>query len=148
MAFTQSSDKLGSCSSLVDLVVLNYHSWFPTTKVTSDGKHVFSTKPQSSWLRKKCAKLQRLVVQSGPESVYNMFKMLQVCHSYQPPGNGSICVAPPYSHHNPHALGAFPRDVQWRPPTKQTIVAQSFDKGMSPIPGYHTVLPRYTGTSP
>lgn len=43
---------------------------------------------------KKCAKLQRLVVQSGPESVYNMFKMLQVCHSYQPPGNGSICVAP------------------------------------------------------
>lgn len=78
---------------------------------------------------KKCAKLQRLVVQSGPESVYNMFKMLQVCHSYQPPGNGSICVAPPTRITILMPLGLSPEMYNEGPPTEQTIVGSKFRQG-------------------
>ena len=43
----------------------------------------------------------------------------------------------------------FPQRCTMKAPQpNKPLLAQSFDKGMSPIPGYHTVLPRYTGTSP
>ena len=119
MAFTQSSDKWGSCSSLVDLVVLNYHSWFPTTKVTSDGKQFFyhqapvKLAPEkggqsfSDWLRNR-----------GQKVCTTCFKCCRSAIRISHLGMAAYVWPPPHSHRNPYALGAFPRSVQWRPPNR------------------------------
>lgn len=78
----------------------------------------FTTKPLSSWLRRKVGKASAIGCAIGArkcvQHVSNAAGLPFVSATWE----WQHMCGPPYSHRNPYALGAFPRGVQGRPPNR------------------------------